>query len=103
MGGFPHCCGVAPRVLKPSPECTALPSRLLGWKHGDRPCAAPGVPLQRKRMPELPEVEIARRNLLRWFDGRQVVRAKADRRARTLRRAAPAFLRQIPGRLADAA
>ncbi|NMO22845.1 bifunctional DNA-formamidopyrimidine glycosylase/DNA-(apurinic or apyrimidinic site) lyase [Pyxidicoccus fallax] len=29
-------------------------------------------------MPELPEVEIARRNLVRWFDGRRLVRAEAD-------------------------
>ncbi|RKH46316.1 bifunctional DNA-formamidopyrimidine glycosylase/DNA-(apurinic or apyrimidinic site) lyase [Corallococcus llansteffanensis] len=29
-------------------------------------------------MPELPEVEIARRNLVRWFQGRRVVRAEAD-------------------------
>jgi formamidopyrimidine-DNA glycosylase len=29
-------------------------------------------------MPELPEVEIARRNLVRWLDGRRVVRAEAD-------------------------
>ena len=29
-------------------------------------------------MPELPEVEIARRNLARWFSGRRMVRAEAD-------------------------
>lgn len=29
-------------------------------------------------MPELPEVEIARRNLVHWLDGRRVVRAEAD-------------------------
>jgi len=29
-------------------------------------------------MPELPEVEIARRNLVQWLDGRRVVRAEAD-------------------------
>lgn len=29
-------------------------------------------------MPELPEVEIARRNLSRWLEGRRVVRAEAD-------------------------
>ncbi len=29
-------------------------------------------------MPELPEVEIARRNLVRWFGGRRLVRAEAD-------------------------
>src|ERR671930_1525497 len=102
MGGFPHCSGVRLRVLKPLPECTTLRPRLLGWKHGDRPCAAPAVSLQRKRMPELPEVEIARRNLLRWFDGRRVVRAEADRRARTFRGADPAIFEHIRGRLATA-
>lgn len=30
------------------------------------------------RMPELPEVEIARRNLVHWLDGRRVVRAEAE-------------------------
>lgn len=29
-------------------------------------------------MPELPEVEIARRNLARWFQGRRLVKAEAD-------------------------
>ena len=29
-------------------------------------------------MPELPEVEIARRNLVRWFDGHRLVKAEAD-------------------------
>jgi formamidopyrimidine-DNA glycosylase len=29
-------------------------------------------------MPELPEVEIARRNLVRWLDARRVVKAEAD-------------------------
>ena len=53
-------------------------------------------------MPELPEVEIARRNLLRWFDRRRVVRAEADRRARTFRGADPAIFEQIRGRLENA-
>jgi formamidopyrimidine-DNA glycosylase len=53
-------------------------------------------------MPELPEVEIARRNLLRWFDGRRVIRAEADRRARTFRGADPALFEKIEGRLEDA-
>ena len=30
-------------------------------------------------MPELPEVEIARRNLLRWLDGHRVVGATAEK------------------------
>jgi formamidopyrimidine-DNA glycosylase len=53
-------------------------------------------------MPELPEVEIARRNLLRWFDGRCVVRAEADLQARTFRGADPRTFEQIRGRLEDA-
>ena len=35
-------------------------------------------------MPELPEVELARRQLVRWFKGREVVRAEAEK-ARTFR------------------
>jgi formamidopyrimidine-DNA glycosylase len=53
-------------------------------------------------MPELPEVEIARRNLLRWFDGRRVVRAEADLQARTFRGADPITFEEIRGRLEDA-
>ena len=53
-------------------------------------------------MPELPEVEIARRNLLRWFDGRRVVRAEADKRARTFRGADPGVFEEIQGRLESA-
>lgn len=53
-------------------------------------------------MPELPEVEIARRNLLRWFDGRRVLRAEADHRARTFRGADPRDFEQIRGRLEEA-
>jgi formamidopyrimidine-DNA glycosylase len=36
-------------------------------------------------MPELPEVEFARRSLVRWFDGRRLVRAEADATVRTFR------------------
>jgi formamidopyrimidine-DNA glycosylase len=53
-------------------------------------------------MPELPEVEIARRNLLRWFDGRRVLGAAADRQARSFRGADPADFEQIRGRLENA-
>ncbi len=36
-------------------------------------------------MPELPEVEFARRSLVRWFDGRRLVRAESDPTVRTFR------------------
>lgn len=36
-------------------------------------------------MPELPEVEFARRSLVRWFDGVKLSRTEADRKARTFR------------------
>jgi formamidopyrimidine-DNA glycosylase len=36
-------------------------------------------------MPELPEVEIARRQLERWFKGHRLVRLEADGKARTFR------------------
>jgi formamidopyrimidine-DNA glycosylase len=36
-------------------------------------------------MPELPEVEFARRSLVRWFDGHRLVRAEADHAVRTFR------------------
>jgi formamidopyrimidine-DNA glycosylase len=50
-------------------------------------------------MPELPEVEIAARNLRRWASGRRVERAEADpRAARIFRPASPAdFARGIAG------
>jgi formamidopyrimidine-DNA glycosylase len=53
-------------------------------------------------MPELPEVEIARRNLVRWLDGRRVLRAEADRRARTFRGADPKLFERIRGGLRQA-
>lgn len=49
-------------------------------------------------MPELPEVEIARRNLERWFAGRRVVRAEAER-TRTFRGADVRLFEAIRGRL----
>ncbi|AGC47823.1 formamidopyrimidine-DNA glycosylase [Myxococcus stipitatus DSM 14675] len=49
-------------------------------------------------MPELPEVEIARRNLVRWFDGHQLVRAEADD-TRIFRGAERAAFTKIRGRL----
>ncbi len=36
-------------------------------------------------MPELPEVEFARRALVRWFDGRKLVRTEGDPKLRTFR------------------
>ncbi|MBJ6759539.1 bifunctional DNA-formamidopyrimidine glycosylase/DNA-(apurinic or apyrimidinic site) lyase [Myxococcaceae bacterium JPH2] len=49
-------------------------------------------------MPELPEVEIARRNLVRWFDGRRVVRAEADD-SRVFRGAERARFARLTGRV----
>ncbi|HMK72453.1 MAG TPA: bifunctional DNA-formamidopyrimidine glycosylase/DNA-(apurinic or apyrimidinic site) lyase [Myxococcaceae bacterium] len=52
-------------------------------------------------MPELPEVEIARRNLARWLKNARVVRAEADR-TRIFRGSERALFRRIRGRLAFA-
>jgi formamidopyrimidine-DNA glycosylase len=49
-------------------------------------------------MPELPEVEIARRSLARWFDGRRVVKAEADD-TRVFRGAERARFAALKGRL----
>src|SRR4051812_39071390 len=48
-------------------------------------------------MPELPEVEVARRNLVRWLKGRRVVAARA-RRSRVLRGGSPQGFAQLAGR-----
>lgn len=53
-------------------------------------------------MPELPEVEVARRALVRWLAGRKVVAAHADRRARTFRGAQPKDFEAIRGALVSA-
>ncbi|MEW6433439.1 MAG: bifunctional DNA-formamidopyrimidine glycosylase/DNA-(apurinic or apyrimidinic site) lyase [Myxococcota bacterium] len=53
-------------------------------------------------MPELPEVEFARRSLVRWFDAHRLVRAEADRKARTFRGAKVADFEKLSGRLASA-
>lgn len=53
-------------------------------------------------MPELPEVEIARRQLERWLKDRRVVRAEAQQGARTFRGAKPEEFERIRGRLLDA-
>ena len=52
-------------------------------------------------MPELPEVEIARRQLVRWLGGRTVTGAEAER-TRTFRGGHPARFRRLRGRLRDA-
>lgn len=49
-------------------------------------------------MPELPELELARRNVERWLAGRRVVKAEAEP-GRTFRGARPDGLTQIRGRL----
>ncbi len=49
-------------------------------------------------MPELPEVEIARRNLVRWFDGKRLVRVDADK-TRVIRGVDGADLKKVKGKL----
>ncbi len=53
-------------------------------------------------MPELPEVEFARRSLVRWFDGHSLVKAEADKKARTFRGAKPADFEALRGSLEKA-
>lgn len=53
-------------------------------------------------MPELPEVEFARRSLVRWFDGHSLVKAEADKKARTFRGASTADFEAIRGSLQKA-
>ena len=52
-------------------------------------------------MPELPEVEIARRTLVRWFDGHSVARAEASK-TRIFRGAKPKVFEAIRGPLTRA-
>src|SRR5262245_23026382 len=52
-------------------------------------------------MPELPEVEIARRTLLRWFDGHSLVRTEAEK-VRTFRRGRAADFAKLRGPLTKA-
>jgi formamidopyrimidine-DNA glycosylase len=52
-------------------------------------------------MPELPEVEIARRNLARWLEGREVVRAEPER-TRIFRGGHPERFAALRGRLVEA-
>lgn len=53
-------------------------------------------------MPELPEVEITKRNLERWLKDREVVRAEADK-TRIFRGSSPKKFDALKGRLAAAA
>ncbi len=50
-------------------------------------------------MPELPEVEIARRQLQRWMAKTPVLRAEAERTSRIFRGADPTHFERIAGRL----
>ena len=49
-------------------------------------------------MPELPEVEIARRTLMRWFEGHELVRTEATK-TRTFRSGAVAPFTKLKGPL----
>jgi formamidopyrimidine-DNA glycosylase len=51
-------------------------------------------------MPELPEVEITRQNLERWFEGRRIVRAEAER-IRTFRGGRPEEFEAIRGEVRE--
>lgn len=53
-------------------------------------------------MPELPEVEFARRQWLRWMAEREVVRTEAEPRVRTFRGADPRAFAKLKGHLTDA-
>ncbi len=53
-------------------------------------------------MPELPEVEFARRSLVRWFEGRRVVRSEAEPGVRTFRGSDPEAFARIRGALVSA-
>jgi formamidopyrimidine-DNA glycosylase len=53
-------------------------------------------------MPELPEVEFARQSLLRWLEGRRVVRAQAQPEVRTFRQSSPEDFERLRGRLLEA-
>lgn len=52
-------------------------------------------------MPELPEVEIARRSLVRWFEGHRLVRAEAEK-SRTFRQGPLASFTKLTGPLTKA-
>lgn len=50
-------------------------------------------------MPELPEVEFARRSLTKWVDGRSIVRTEADPKARTFRGSKVKDVEALTGRV----
>ena len=50
-------------------------------------------------MPELPEVEFARRSLTRWTEGRSIVRTEADPKARTFRNSKLSDVEALEGKL----
>lgn len=50
-------------------------------------------------MPELPEVEFARRSLTKWVDGRSIVRTEADPKARTFRGSELKDVEALTGRI----
>lgn len=50
-------------------------------------------------MPELPEVEFARRSLERWFKGRKLVRTEGELKARTFRGGDIAIFKSLKGSL----
>jgi formamidopyrimidine-DNA glycosylase len=53
-------------------------------------------------MPELPEVEFARRSVVRWFDGRTLVRCEADHAVRTFRDNDPKVLPRVAAKKFEA-
>jgi formamidopyrimidine-DNA glycosylase len=63
-----------------------------------RNACSPRTVLWAGPMPELPEVEIARRNLARWLQGRRVVKAEADN-TRIFRGAKRARFTELTGRV----
>lgn len=54
-------------------------------------------------MPELPEVEVARRSLVKWTKGRAIVRTEVDPKARTFRGSRRADVEALTGHLLTAA
>lgn len=80
----------------------ALPDCALNAPRGRRFPSPAGRVTCRASMPELPEVEFARRSLVRWFDGHRLVRTEADKKARTFRGAKVADFLKVKGALKSA-
>ena len=53
-------------------------------------------------MPELPEVEFARRSLVRWFDGKKLQRTEGDFKVRTFRDSDIGIFQSLKGPLKTA-